>query len=130
MKRLKNLFKQLSGIAAKFAIIFVIFTIIACGSTGDISKQDRQKFIDIYVDLTLAYYHAEGDPAHFQTLAAAVYQKYDVDKAYLLKIQKKFENNPQIQLSVYKEIVDKLKGFEGTSTDSLKQIIDKAIDTR
>jgi hypothetical protein len=102
----------------------------SCGRIDRISDSDSRKFIDIYVDLSLAYWKSQETPNNYEALADAVFQKYNVDKSFMIKIQKKFENNPKLQLAIYREIIGRLKGFENVSEDSLKKILDKAVDTR
>lgn len=103
---------------------------VGCSRIENKISNDRQKFIDIYVDLTVAYWQSEGKTNNYQSLAAAVFEKYDVDKTFMIKTQKKFENDIKLQLGIYQEIVDRLKNFENISQDSLQQVIEKTIDTR
>lgn len=108
----------------------VVLLYAACGPIDKLSDSDRHKFVNIYVDLSLAYWKSQGAPDNYQSLATAIFNKYDVDRAFMIKIQKRFENNPERQLAIYQEIVDRLKGYEDISQDSLKQVLDKTIDTR
>lgn len=108
----------------------IVFLLAACGKIEKSNNSDRNKFINIYVDLSLAYKKSQGAPENYQSLANAIFQKYEVDKAFMIKIQKRFENNPKLQLGIYQEIVERLKDFEDISQDSLKQVLDKAVDTR
>jgi hypothetical protein len=116
----------------KFFLIIACVCIIvfACGNHATISKTERRKFIDTYVDLTLAYWKSERSPETYQSLAAAVYQKYDIDKGFLIKARLKIENNPKFQYGIYREIADRLKTYDDIPPDSLSKILNNAIDTR
>jgi hypothetical protein len=126
--RLKNRypFKR----AIPILLIGLVLIVSACGKQERISKNDKKKFIDIYVELTLAYWNSQKSPGSFQSLATAVFEKYNVDKAYLMKTQKKFENNPDLQLDIYKEIAGRLKGYDSIQPDSLDKIVKESIDLR
>lgn len=122
--------KKASWAPTAIGVFIAVFLLAACGDVDNITGNDRQKFIDVYIDLSLAYWKTQGTPDNYQALAAVVFQKYDIDKAFMIKIQKKFENKPKLQLGIYQEIVERLKGYEDISQDSLKQILDKAVDLR
>jgi hypothetical protein len=114
------------------SITAIIFGLLyaGCGKTENINTSDRQKFIDIYVDLTLAYWNSEKSPVNYKSLTAAVFQKYDTDKSFLMKTQKKFENNPKLQYGIYQEILKRLKTYDNIPSDSLNQVLKETIDLR
>jgi len=121
------------GKVRKSTIIGIMAAILlyaACGRIDKNGDSDRDKFVNIYVDLSLAYWKSQGAPDNYQPLAAAIFKKYDVDRTFMIKIQKRFENNPKVQLAIYQEIVERLKGYEDISQYSLRQVIDNTIDTR
>jgi hypothetical protein len=111
-------------------IMVAVLFYAACGRIDKFSDSDRQKFVNIYIELSLAYWKSQSAPDNYQSLATAIFNKYDVDRTFMIKIQKRFENNPKRQLAIYQEIVERLKGYEDISQDSLKQVLDKTIDTR
>jgi hypothetical protein len=117
---------------AWLSITVMIFGLLfaGCTKTEKINNSDRLKFIDIYVDLTLAYWNSAKSPVGYQSLAAAVFQKYDTDKSFLIKTQKKFENDPKLQYGIYQEIINRLKVYDNIPDDSLNQILKETIDLR
>jgi hypothetical protein len=112
------------------AIIVGCLLIVGCGKAEPIDKASRQKFIDVYVDLTLVYWNSQKAPINYQSMAAAVYNKYDIDKSFLIKTQKKLDNNPPLQHEIYQEIVNRLKKYEDIPVDSLSNVLDSTIDLR
>jgi hypothetical protein len=114
------------------AIALIICSLLytGCTKTERINNSDRQKFIDIYVDLTLAYWNSAKSPVAYQSLAAAVFQKYNTDKSFLIKTQKKIENNPKLQYGIYLEIINRLKVYDNIPADSLNKAFKETIDLR
>jgi hypothetical protein len=112
-------------------IIFCIGAIgLACGNQKPISKTERAKFTDVYVDLTLAYWKSERAPERYQSLAAAVYQKYNIDKTFLINARTKIENNPKLQYDIYQDIANRLKAYDDIPPESLSKVLNSVIDTK
>jgi hypothetical protein len=85
----------------------------SCGRIDRISDSDSRKFIDIYVDLSLAYWKSQETPNNYEALADAVFQKYNVDKSFMIKSKKNSKTTPNFN---WRFIEKSSGGLRGSKT--------------
>ena len=106
---------------AGFFSFLLIMQSLNCGTTERLSNQDREKFIKVYVELTLAREKLSDSSRVEKAVIQQIMSVNDVDKEFLDDVKRKMSSNLKLQSQVYREINDRLKVFEKLPPDSLEK---------
>jgi len=104
---------------------FFIFIILyaACGKSPSISPDEKEAFINTYVELTLAQIRYRNFEKQYQDIKKEIYLKNGTDEEFLDNFIDKISTNIEVQEDIYREITSRLEKFEQVSPDSLNRFL-------
>ena len=106
------------------AFLLFILLYLGCGSTpSGLSGQEKEAFINTYVDLTIARARYGVRPREYDVAVKNIYAQYNTNPEIMKEYLQKMANNPQEQHEIYNAIADKLKRMEDIPADSLQKIL-------
>jgi hypothetical protein len=113
----------MSRFAGTFFIIFVLLPAVNCGKAPSISKDDREAFINTYVELTLARIEYGNKFKMYQLAEKHIFEKNGTSKEFLDSTIARISGNPQLETEIYDEIATRLKKLQDLPPDSLNRYI-------
>ena len=101
--------------------VFFIFIMLyaACGKSPSISANEKEAFINTYVELTLAQIKFRNLDKQYQDIKKEIYLKNGTDEEFLNNFIEKISANIEVQEDIFREITNRLEKFEQVSPDSL-----------
>jgi alpha-glucuronidase len=112
---------------SRFAGIFFIIAVLigcACSTNNEgISRDDREAFINTYVELTLTQIKYGNRLKTYQSLLENIYARNGTSKEFIDNFTTRMQGNPELQTEIYREIADRLKKLMDMPQDSLNQYI-------
>lgn len=94
-----------------------------CGIHDKIDPGDKETFIAVYTELTLAKAHYAGVPGKFVRFKEIILRKHGVDEKFLTDFLAGIDSHPEIELEVFQAIADRLKQYDKLPPDSLNRLI-------
>jgi len=106
-------------VAGAFFIFIILYA--ACGRSPSISADEKEAFINTYVELTLAQVKYKNFDKQYQDIKKEIYLKNGTDEEFLDNFIDKISANIEVQEKIFQEITDRLEKFEQVSPDSLNR---------
>jgi len=104
-------------------LLFILFCLACVSTPSGLTRQEKEAFINTYVDLTIARARYGVRPKDYDVTVKHIYAEYNTSPELMKEYLQKMANNPQEQHEIYNAIADKLKGMEDIPADSLNKIL-------
>lgn len=112
--------------AASFILLALI--IGGCNHSKKIDSGERETFIAVYTELTLARSHFAGIPGKFASFKDKIFRKHRVDERFMTDFLGKIASDPNLELEIFQTIADRLSRSEKLPPDSLNRLISNFIN--
>lgn len=109
-----------------FLLILLLNCSGAPGGSG-ISNDEKNAFINTYVDLTLAKIKYGIRPREYNIALKNTFEKNGTSPEKLKEILNKISNKPKLQQDIYQAISNKLKNIENVPPDSLNKVFNSLL---
>lgn len=109
-------------IGAFFPILCICLS-LSCSEKPKISGEEKEAFINTYVELSLAYTKYNKFPKQYHQAVDQIYVKNGTGKEFLNNFMEKISSYPETQYEIFQIIASRLEGYENLPADSLARIL-------
>jgi ATP-dependent Lon protease len=103
------------------AFFIFVTLLVVCGKSPSISADEKEAFINTYVELTLAKIKYGNLDKQYQNIKKEIFLKNGTGEEFLNNFIDKISTNIEIQQEIYEEIANRLEKFDKISPDSLNR---------
>jgi len=113
-----------SGICRTIIIASLFIIIQSCNKSPSISNSDKQAFITVYTQLTLAKIKFGKFPQKHKTAVEMILNRNNTNQEFLNEFLEKVASHAEIQQEIFQAIDKELEKYENLPPDSLERFWD------
>ena len=106
-----------------FVLILCIYLFLSCGEKPEVSNDEKEAFINTYVEISLAYTKYNKFPKQYRQAIDHIFNKNGTNIEFLNNFLEKISSCPETQYEIFRIIAARLEEYENLPPDSLIQIL-------
>ena len=114
--------KICSRIIGTFFILMVFSLCQSCSNNPSVSQDEKESFINTYIDLTLAKVKYNQASKKHEKALSIIFTRNGTSREFINDFLEKIANHPEVQKEIFQAIVDRLEKYENMPPDSLEKI--------
>ena len=111
-----------SRIIGTLFMLMVFSLCQSCSNNPSVSQDEKESFINTYIDLTLAKVKYDRKSIEHEKAINIIFTRNGTSREFLDDFLEKIAKHPEVQKEIFQTIVDRLEKYENMPPDSLEKI--------